>query len=305
MAACSAALLLAAGCQREAPRGSGAGGDGPSAGAVASAGPASAIAGNVVPAVALEYRLPFDRQELQAYLEAFPRERYEVVEVPGVGTFLIDDNPALVKRTLKSGKPWEPLTLEAVRKHVVPGTTALDVGAHIGSITVPMARAVGPRGRVYAFEPQKKVFRELVHNLRLNGLAQATALRFAAGAKDEVIHMAPEAEHDGQTAVGAGGDEVELRTIDGFGFGDVSLVKIDVEGFEAEVLKGAAETIRRCRPVLIIEITRAHHYDELDAKEKARVDESRRLVRELGYTLTPLEADGHDFLARPAPPERR
>lgn len=218
-------------------------------------------------------RLLDDSEELSAWIEAFPADRYRIAEVPGLGRFYVDDNPALVKQTLLQGRPWEPHVLEHLARHVRSGSTALDVGAHIGSITVPMARLVGPAGRVYAFEPQRRIYRELVHNLRLNELAQAVPLRYAVGAESAIIEMDPVTAHDGRVAVGKGGDRAELRTLDSFGFTDVSLIKIDVEGFELEVLRGAEALIERERPILILEIR----------EEDAARDAAFRKLGELGY----------------------
>jgi FkbM family methyltransferase len=218
----------------------------------------------------------------EAYLEAFPVDDYDVIEVPTVGKFYLDDNPAKVKTTLRSGKPWEPHVLRWLEHHIVEGSTALDVGAHIGSITVPMANLVGPEGHVYAFEPQRKIHRELVHNLRLNGLTNVTPLRLAVGSEPGVVEMNPVVEYDGQVKVGEGGDEVELRTIDSFGFSDVSLIKIDVEGYDFEVLKGATETIRVWRPALVVEITG---------------EDTKKLLRASDYVLH--ANSGHDYLALP------
>ena len=59
---------------------------------------------------------------------------------------------------------------------------------------------------------------------------------------------------EGGVAVGTGGDRAELRPLDSFGFRNVSLLKIDVEGFEDEVLAGAERLIRESRPVILLEI---------------------------------------------------
>ena len=65
---------------------------------------------------------------------------------------------------------------------------ALDIGAYIGTHAMLMGRLVGPAGRVYAFEPQRKIFLELRHNVRLNGLdGVVKPLRFALGAKAGVV----------------------------------------------------------------------------------------------------------------------
>lgn len=247
-----------------------------------------------VPGAVLEPTLLDDREEMDAYLAAFPTEAYEIVEVAGVGRFYLDRDLraprplqqfAAVKWQLKSGRPWEPEVAAAMARHVAPGSTALDLGAHIGSHTVTLARLVGPGGIVYAFEPQKKIYRELVKNLELNGIENAVPLRFAVGAEHAVIEMDPTRALDGRTRVGAGGDRAELRTLDGFGFRDVSLVKIDVEGFELLVLEGAAETIRAWHPAIVIEITGAGRYDALPPEQKAHVDAVRAFLEERDYAL--------------------
>ncbi len=234
-------------------------------------------------------RLLDDSKQLAAWIEAFPVDRYRVTDIPGVGRFYVDDSPGFVKKFLRQGIPWEPYVLTLLTDHVRAGSTALDVGAHIGSIAVPMARLVGPSGQVYAFEPQHVAYRQLVHNLRLNDLGQAVPLRFAVGAENTIIEMNPVRRDDGQVAVGEGGDQAELRTLDGFGFSDVSLIKIDVEGYELEVLKGAEELIRRERPALIVEIR------EVD---QAR-EETFRKLDELGYDHRKIMAS--DYLALPRP----
>ena len=65
-------------------------------------------------------------------------------------------------------------------------------------------------------------------------------------------------QRDGIVSVGKGGDKVEARTIDSFGFSEVSLIKIDVEGHEAEVLHGAEKTISAFHPVIIVEISKGN-----------------------------------------------
>jgi FkbM family methyltransferase len=231
---------------------------------------------------ALEPRLLHDEAEISAYLKAFPYEEYEIYEVPDLGKFYIDDNPALVKKKLRSGKPWEPHLIERLDDHIVPGTTVIDVGAHIGALTVPLAHMVGPEGRVYAFEPQRKLFRELVHNIRINELSNAIPLRFAASAEPGIIEMNPTHRFDGQTQIGMGGDKAEARTIDSFRFSNVSLIKIDVEGHEAAVLKGAKETIQTFHPAIFIEIW------------KRNLVVVRPILEEFGYSLEKISR--HDYV---------
>jgi FkbM family methyltransferase len=240
---------------------------------------------NRVPDPVLAPTLLLDNEEIEKFISEFPRQDYQIVDVEGVGRFYLDDNPASVKQQLRAGKPWEPEVLQVMARHTLPGSTALDVGAHIGSHTLTLARLVGPDGAVYAFEPQKKVYRELVKNLELNDIENTVPLRFAVGAQHRIIEMTPTRGQDGRMRVGRGGDRAELRPIDSFGFSNVSLIKIDVEGHELHVLEGAQRTIREWHPAIVIEIMGSHRYDELPPRAKQRVDAVKTFLARNGYRL--------------------
>jgi FkbM family methyltransferase len=232
----------------------------------------------------LEAELFSEDPELMTYLYAFPYEEYEVFQVLGVGTFLIDDNPAPAKETIRKGLPWEPHLIEEFSRYVTRGSTVLDIGAHIGTLVVPLAKMVGPEGRVYAFEPQKKVFRELCYNLRVNGITNVSPLRVAASSRPGVIELEPVRAGDGGVGVGKGGEFVGARTIDSFDLSNVSLIKIDVEGHEVDVLKGAVETVKSNHPVILIEIRREENFRA-----------ASQILKGLGYVLR--KSEGDDFVA--------
>jgi FkbM family methyltransferase len=188
--------------------------------------------------------------------EVLPATRFTVFDVPGAGKFYLDDFPGIVQSTLRRGEVKSPNLLAAFRTHAKRGTTAIDIGAHIGSLAVPFGHFVGPNGRLYAFEPQRALFVQLFHNLRLNGLDHATAIRMAISSAPGTLEMnaTPEVWDPGWGSIGKGGEVVEARTIDSFSFQNVSFIKIDVEGHEREVLEGALETIEQWRPAMLIEI---------------------------------------------------
>lgn len=255
---------------------------------------------NVVPTEALAPRLLHDERAIAGYLAAFPRAAYKLVEVPKLGRFYLDDNPGLVKVALRARRPWEPAVARVLAQGARPGTTALDIGAHIGTHTLTLARAVGGRGRVYAFEPQRRIYRELMQNLALNRIENVVPLRYAVGAETRVVEMNPGVGPDGAIGVGHGGDRVELRPVDSFPFANVSLIKIDVEGFELEVLRGAARTIQRWRPVIVTEIGGAHIYNLLPPAKKAVVDGVRGFFKRAGYSLGLIEMGGEpQYVALP------
>jgi len=233
-----------------------------------------------------------------AYMAKLPEGLYKEYRVDGLGKFYIDDDQDFIKRFIKGNHVWEPHLVKLFEQHVKPGTTVIDAGAHIGTHTVTLARLAGPEGRVYSFEPQRKLYRELVFNLKLNELRNVVPLRFALGHTAAVVEMDPATEkNEGGTQLGKGGDKVELRTIDSFGFRNVSLMKIDVEQFEDFLLEGAQLTIALSRPVIVIEIMGGFDYKDAPPEIRARIDATRARLRGMGYKVSHITA--YDYLALP------
>jgi FkbM family methyltransferase len=151
---------------------------------------------------------------------------------------------------------------------------AVEVGCNMGIHTAPLGRwLAGENRRLIAFEPQPVIFQQLSANLALNGLTNVRAWPYACGAEAGAVRFAqPDYTRLGNfggvaMSRGGGGDGfVEapcVRLDDVLQGEEVGLIKIDVEGFELEVLRGAAATIRRCRPLLYVENDRAERSREL------------------------------------------
>ncbi|WP_135469313.1 FkbM family methyltransferase [Crenalkalicoccus roseus] len=149
-----------------------------------------------------------------------------------------------------------------------PGTL-LDVGAHDGAFTLPLARL--PRSRVLAFEPLPAAFGRL--RQAAGALPNVELRQEALGDRHGEVTLAVPVldgvaqEQWASTAKGYAGLDVRvteqrhtvpLRRLDEFGLTDLTAVKLDAEGAEYEVLRGARETLLRCRPVLSIEIEERH-----------------------------------------------
>ncbi len=239
-------------------------------------------------------RLLMDTGAVADLVEAFPKSEYTIAKVVGLGQFYIDKPDDMIKARLVEGGTWEKTVSEVILDRIEPHTVALDIGAHIGTHSLLMARAIGPWGRIYAFEPQTKLFIELTHNMRLNGMKNVVPLRYAIGqAPAMIIEMNPAVTgNEGGTAVGQGGDPAELRDIDGFGFKDVSLIKIDVEGYELEVLRGAVATLRSSQPAVIVEI----HGAEGTPEERAHFEETRLFLTDLGYQVELVRDTNYLFI---------
>jgi len=152
---------------------------------------------------------------------------------------------------------YDPASRRVMETVLQPGDTAVDAGANIGFFTLVLARAVGPAGTVVAFEPAPDTFDRLLRNLDLNGCTQVRALAVALGAaagEASLVRDSPSRSGDSRITAGGGGVRVPVTRLDeAIGDGRPRLLKIDVEGQELEVLRGAAGTLRSAAPVLLVE----------------------------------------------------
>mgnify|MGYP005998093467 FL=1 len=168
---------------------------------------------------------------------------------------------------------------------VDPDRVALDVGANKGVWTWWLA---GLARQVYAFEPNPKLFDILRRNVAGNVVAEQLALADYNGVAElRVPHSAKGYSNQGASLseIKVDGEflgvEVEARRIDDLGITDIGFIKIDVEGFEYQVMQGALETIARDKPVMVVEIEEVHI--------KRDVAEVLRFVEGLGYETHALK----------------
>jgi FkbM family methyltransferase len=126
--------------------------------------------------------------------------------------------------------------------------TALDVGGHVGFWSYYLASAFA---KVHAFEPNELFAQCFERNVRARNVSLH---RVALGDAERMIALEVDPENTGATHVRPGAEgAIPMRRLDHFAFDDVDFIKIDVEGFELQVLEGARETLARCRPVVIVE----------------------------------------------------
>ncbi|MFZ4069725.1 MAG: FkbM family methyltransferase [Caulobacterales bacterium] len=169
---------------------------------------------------------------------------------------------------------------------VQPGAVVVEGGANIGAHTLSLARAVGPGGRVIAFEPQPAVFYDLCAVAALNGLTQIDARRQGLGREPGWLQV--DGQDDPSRAHNAGGRSLAtqgsgpavpiVRLDDVFAEPGapqrLDMIKLDVEGMEGEALAGAEGVIARHKPALYVENDRIAHSEALI-----------RQIWELGYKL--------------------
>ncbi len=180
---------------------------------------------------------------------------------------------------------WEPHVFHELEEELGGQGWFFDVGAHIGSCTLAASKILGDRGRVVAFEPTSTTFSWLAENVKLNGLGNVTLVNMAVGPTPGVVKLdGGEHQNSGRSRISTvAGQPCAMTTLDAFwasvGKPLVQLVKIDVEGFELDVLLGARELLAT-GPSLLLELT--------PTGGSAAVERSRellRLVASAGYEV--------------------
>jgi FkbM family methyltransferase len=177
---------------------------------------------------------------------------------------------------------YEPAKTQFLREHVQAGDTVIDLGAHIGVYTAHLARCVGPRGSVFAFEPAPRTCAVLRRTVLLNGLADVVTVREEAVAAlkgETLFHEAggPCPNASGLFATVASTTLGHLSQEIG---GPLRFIKMDIEGAELDVISAGAEVLASDRPAMTIEV----HPVELQSAGRHAVEVYDEL-RRLGYRI--------------------
>lgn len=194
--------------------------------------------------------------------------------------FLLKDE--YVGKSLYWYGEYNPDETEMILSLAPRGKLCLDIGANIGVISQALLAC---EYDVEAFEPQPELAKLLNENLSMvtqRKRGEYSVYNIALGAMDGVANM-PKVQYAAKGNFGGlgigdksiyGSYTVPVNTLDSFNYTNVGLIKIDVEGYEYEVLCGAEQTIKRCRPIL---------YIEDDRVEKSRA--LRKMIELYGYSI--------------------
>lgn len=221
--------------------------------------------------------------------------------------YLLFKNDTGVSDAAARGNIYEHYIFDYIKSNLnVEGTTIIDIGANFGFHSLEFAELVGDNGRVEAFEPQRVVFYQLCGNSVANGFDNIYAHNLALGDKEDTVLIETPQYYKDETInignahvnayTGAGAHDVKQVRLDDFNFTNVSVIKIDVQGFEPYVLDGAIETIKRNRPYIFIEVEEPQLQIYGFTKESVF---SR--LSDLGYTMQKVLDRDHlvDYVAIP------
>lgn len=154
----------------------------------------------------------------------------------------------------------------AIERFCRPGWVVLDIGANIGAHSLRFAKATGPQGKVYSFEPTDFAYRKLQKNISLNAFSHVYPFQIALADQNlrkQNINFRSSWRTDGKRVEGSG--FVDLVRLDDWCLENkverVDLIKLDVDGNEFSVLSGGRELLNRVRPLLFMEIGGWHFED--------------------------------------------
>ena len=182
---------------------------------------------------------------------------------------------------------WEMWVTSVVARFARQGTTAIDVGANVGYYTLLLADAVGSEGKIIAFEPNPRIAEMLSMSIPINGYKSRVSVRpeaVSAQCGGRLVFAIPKHDPKNARLVTSDADREAMSTrlrekvrfievpeisLDSLALTNVSVVKIDAEGEEANIWEGMQETIDNNPQICIImEINRGRRYDALSLCEK-------------------------------------
>ena len=252
------------------------------------------------------------------------RTQYNVPVPTAYGTMIVNRNDWMEKNGERFGVGWDLLEtgryaqgeldhLRTLIGHCRADPVLLDVGANIGVHSLLFAELAGARGRVYAFEAQRIVYQMLMGNLALNSIENVYARQVAVGAEAGELRLPPvdyaspwnfggmgliDESADPQFAPGSAErsaadkhEIIPMISVDSLNLERADFIKVDVEGMELDVMRGALNTIERHRPLMQVEWWGRDH----GALPRFLIDELGYRVCQAGMNLVCIPVERVDI----------
>lgn len=208
----------------------------------------------------------------------------------------------IISDHIRKGYKWEEYQHNLAFEYINSNSVVVEIGAHIGTLTMVFSKLAKT---VYAFEPTKESFDVLNHNISLNECKNVISKQVGIGDKIESTKIGWVGDNNSGATILKGGmvtDEVldsaeggstnsietkiDLINLDVLTLDRLDYLKIDVEGYEEKVIKGGLNTIRKFKPIIIMECM--DDYSEQEPMSKANLENKYKSLLDLGYTYTIL-----------------
>ena len=195
---------------------------------------------------------------------------------------------------------------EKLMQLVKPDFTILDIGTNIGSTLLQFASKTGINGKVYGFEPDPINYTACLENIKLNSFDNIEVANIGLGDKKGEFYLVVDTEANrGGNRIQLKQDNIKQKTtinvevldfwLNDKNINSIDLIKVDVEGFEKKVLKGAEQTLKKYNPILFIEIDE-NNLDQVGDTPKELIE----YLEHMNYSITNANnnqkvSSHHDF----------
>lgn len=200
--------------------------------------------------------------------------------------------------TINSGNYWEVWMLKYIQENYVQNTNIIDLGGNIGTTSLLMSEVLSDKCKIYTFEPiyNDILFKNVIDN---NLQDKIEVYPYGVSNKEEILKIKNidlnSIDNFGAVSIiqrlenNDNSLEINIVPVDNFFFENISLIKIDVENMEIEVLEGSYNLIERCKPTIIIE---THQIDNL-----LNCNIYNKLIK-LGYTINLIPEGCNDYIMK-------
>ena len=206
-----------------------------------------------------------------------------------------------IEWTILSTGTYEDEINKLIRISLQRGDSALDIGGNIGLQSIRMGQCVGPTGRVVAFEPLNYLQEKFRQNIRLNSLNNVELLPFALSDQENEIefnideHSWNQGTFSLKNSAGSTKQLVSVKIADYVNevntLANIALIKIDVEGFEYQVLKGLKNTLQKHRPRIIFEYDSNYWF-----ANDQNITDCCTFLQAMGYKLYQITSVGCELI---------
>ncbi len=213
----------------------------------------------------------------------FQKVKFKIIVNPKNGTV---DNEIFLQGV------YEPSFLKVIKNNLKSGDTYVDIGANIGQHSLFASRVVGDNGKVIAFEPVSKIYRQFKESMEINNIQNIEVHNLACGEEEKEMFIYMTEANMGGSSLVFGSDtrekeKINLVTADSIlgHESHIDFIKIDVEGYEYQALLGLSETLKKHHPKIMLEYSYDGYKEVNLGSDKKILD----LLFSLNYSLYDIE----------------
>lgn len=228
------------------------------------------------------------------------------------GKITLYNNEAYIGGVFSSGIYWDENTMLKLKEYIDPNKNILEIGGHCGTSSIVYSSFLNPTSKLYVFEPQKKMFQLLEHNIKQNNLTDKIhpenygVFCFSGdGHMNEIdidggggnVEKRHNEENNlpcnfGGIGLGSSGESIKMITVDDMQIENIGFIHCDAQGSEPFIFSKAIETITKYRPVILyenIEFYGTYLYDNIvksypEYEAESKFDLKKFCMEKLNYS---------------------